>query len=64
MGQSLGNRVNRPSWFGDMEPEYEDMLEWIVATKVKKTFPDRNLPLQRYWIPTPTTPIQPGVACQ
>ncbi|MBF0133976.1 MAG: hypothetical protein HQL75_15500 [Magnetococcales bacterium] len=67
MGQRLGNRLNRPSWFGDMEPEYEDMLEWMLVAKVKKPSPDREVPLHRYWIPgklpSPHT-MRAGVACQ
>ncbi|MBF0145019.1 MAG: hypothetical protein HQL84_10505 [Magnetococcales bacterium] len=67
MGQSLANRANRLVWLGDMEPEYEDMLEWmLLVEEVDDRLPQSRLPL--HWSVIPKTllaapNVYQGVAC-
>lgn len=52
MGQSLGKQMNRLAWLGDMEPEYEDMLEWMLLVEdVEKNIPEPRLPLHWALVP-------------
>ncbi|MBF0107677.1 MAG: hypothetical protein HQL76_00685 [Magnetococcales bacterium] len=67
MGQSIKKKMSRRAWLGDMEPEYEGMLEWmLLAREVEKQPPEPRQPL--YWALLPgtlaTTPAsRTGIAC-
>ncbi|MBF0139850.1 MAG: hypothetical protein HQL77_04615 [Magnetococcales bacterium] len=52
MGQKLDKRSDRLAWLGDMEPEYEDMLEWMLLVEdVEKKPPEPRLPLHWALVP-------------
>ncbi|HIJ84102.1 MAG TPA: hypothetical protein HPQ00_07840 [Magnetococcales bacterium] len=59
--------MNRLSWLGDMEPEYEEMLEWmLLVEEVEKKPSEPRLPM--HWALVPknllaVANVRTGVAC-
>ena len=42
MGQRYEGRLTRLKWLGDMEPEYEDFLEWMNLGNVVGDIPEEE----------------------